>query len=75
METARTKAEQTKAVTQKAHSDAALACQKAAEFEHIELHVGMLLKPSFHYPSWRPELRARVDGWTVFITRQHVPCW
>jgi len=21
------------------------------------------LKPGFHYPSWRPELAARVDGW------------
>jgi len=33
------------------------------------------LKPSFHYPSWRPELTARVDGWPVNITRQHGPCW
>ena len=23
------------------------------------------LKPGFHYPSWRPELTARVDGWPV----------
>ena len=31
------------------------------------------LKPGFHYQSWRPELTARVDGWPVFITRQHGP--
>jgi len=31
------------------------------------------LKPGFHYPSWRPELTARVDGWPVSITRQHGP--
>ena len=31
----------------------------------------LLLKPGFHYPSWRPELTARVDGWPVSITRQH----
>ena len=30
-------------------------------------------KPGFHYPSWRPELTARVDGWPVSITRQHGP--
>jgi len=41
MEAARTRTEQTKAVARKAHADAALACQKSAEFEHIELHVGM----------------------------------
>ena len=39
--------------------------------------------PQFHYPSWRPELTARVngpswltarfDGWPVSITRQHGP--
>ena len=23
------------------------------------------VKPGFHYPSWRPELTARVDGWPV----------
>ena len=34
-----------------------------------------VLKPGFHYPSWRPELTARVDGWPVSITRQHRPCW
>ena len=28
------------------------------------------LEPGFHYPSWRPELTARVDGWPVSITRQ-----
>ena len=33
------------------------------------------VKPGFHYPSWRPELTARVDGWPVSITRQHGPCW
>ena len=33
------------------------------------------LKPGFHYPSWRPELTARVDGWPVSITRQYGPCW
>jgi len=26
------------------------------------------LKPGFHYPSWRPELTARVDGWPVSIS-------
>ena len=31
------------------------------------------LKPGFHYPSWRPELTARVDGWPVSIIRQHGP--
>ena len=33
------------------------------------------VKPGFHYPSWRPELTARVDGWPVSVTRQHGPCW
>jgi len=33
------------------------------------------VKPGFHYPSWRPELTSRVDGWQVSITRQHGPCW
>jgi len=33
------------------------------------------LKSGFHYPSWPPELMARVDGWPVSITRQHGPCW
>jgi len=28
------------------------------------------VKPGFHYPSWRPELTARVDGWPVSITRR-----
>ena len=32
-------------------------------------------KARFHYPSWRPELMVRVDGWPVSITRQHGPCW
>jgi len=31
------------------------------------------LKPGFHYPSWRPELTARVNVWPVSITRQHGP--
>jgi len=31
------------------------------------------LKPGFHYPSWRPELTARIDGWPVSITRQLGP--
>jgi len=34
-----------------------------------------IVKPGFHYPSWRPELTARVDGRPVSITRQHGPCW
>ena len=29
------------------------------------------VKPGFHYPSWRPELTAGVDGWPVSIARQH----
>ena len=33
------------------------------------------VKPGFYYPSWRPELTARVDGWPVSITRQRGPCW
>lgn len=41
METACIKAEQTKAVAKQAHADAVLARQKAVEFEHVELHVGM----------------------------------
>jgi len=41
METAREKAELTKEVVKQAHADAATARQKAAEFEHIELHLGM----------------------------------
>jgi len=36
---------------------------------------GLPLKPGFHYPSWRPELTARVDGWPVSIIRQHGSCW
>jgi len=38
-------------------------------------HKGDELKPGFHYPSWRPELTARVDGWSVSITRQHNMYW
>jgi len=26
-----------------------------------------LLRPGFHYPSWRPELTVGVDGWPVSI--------
>jgi len=33
------------------------------------------IKPGFHYPRWRRELTARVDGWPLSITRQHGPCW
>ena len=33
------------------------------------------LKPGFHYPSSRPELTARVDGWPVSTTRVDGPCW
>jgi len=33
------------------------------------------VKSGFHYPSWRPELVAQVDGWPVPITHQHGPCW
>ena len=39
------------------------------------LYVVLRVKPGFHYPSWRPELTARVDGWPVSISRQHGPCW
>ena len=35
----------------------------------------LLAASGFHYPSWRPELTAQVDGWPVSITRQHGPCW
>jgi len=41
MEIARLKADQTTQVAKNAHTDAAIARQKAIEFEHIELHVGM----------------------------------
>ena len=27
-----------------------------------------VVKAGFHYPSWRPEVTARVDGWPVSIT-------
>ena len=40
----------------------------------ISTHL-QYVKPGFHYPSWRPELTARVDGWPVSITGQHGPCW
>ena len=39
------------------------------------LRLANRLEPGFHYPSWRPELTARVDGWPVSITRQHGLCW
>ena len=35
----------------------------------------VMVKPGFHYPSWRPELMARVERWPVSITRQYGPCW
>ena len=38
-------------------------------------HASFAFKVGFHYPSSRPELTARVDGWPVSITRQHGPCW
>ena len=39
------------------------------------LYACTVVKPGFHYqyPSWRPELTARVDGWSVSITRQLGP--
>ena len=37
----------------------------------VYTQVTRTFKPGFHYPSWRPELTARVDGWPVSITRQH----
>jgi len=40
METARVRAEQTQAACSQALADAAIARQKATEFEHIQLHVG-----------------------------------
>jgi len=39
--------------------------------QHLTLTAKV--KPGFHYPSWRPELTARVDGRPVTITRQHGP--
>ena len=45
-----------------------------SHFGHIT-RARTSLKPCFHYPSWRPELMARVNGWPVSITRQHGPCW
>ena len=44
---------------------------------YMALHkfVFAWLKPGLHYPSLRPELTARIDGWPVSITRQHGPCW
>ena len=38
---------------------------------HAVLLLTLTLKPGFHYPSWRPELTALVDGWLVSITREH----
>jgi len=41
----------------------------------VNIHV-LLSKARFSlYPSWRPELTARVDGWPVSITHHHGPCW
>jgi len=34
----------------------------------LPLIIASLLKPGFHYPSWRPELTAQVDGWPVSIS-------
>ena len=55
-----------------------ISCTK---FEHFRI-IRFWVKPGFHYPSWRPELTARVDGWPVPSTRlvetrarQHGPCW
>ena len=42
---------------------------------HTQTDMDERLKPGFHYPSWRPELTAQVDGWPVSITCQHGPCW
>jgi len=56
-------------------------CRRATRRSHMAVSsrddttVQDCLKPGFHYPSWRPELTARVDGWPVYITRQHGPCW
>jgi len=47
---------------------------KSRIFE-MSCYFSVSLKPGFHYPSWRPELTARVDGWPISITRQHGPCW
>jgi len=59
---------------------AAIASTKWATLVSRTCAVGLdepnvRLKPGFHYPSWRPELTARVDGWPVSITRQHEPSW
>jgi len=45
-------------------------CPSWAVFIHIQT-LQLCLKPGFHYPSWRPELTAQVDGLPVSITRQH----
>ena len=58
-------------------------------YDSVRFGSYLLIKPGFHYPSWRPELTARVDGWPVSISRvdgpstrlmetrarQHGPCW
>ena len=50
------------------------ACPFCMLMHVMSVFVYMLIvKPGFHYPSWRPELTARVDGWPVSITRQHGP--
>jgi len=40
-------------------------------FASFDFESSGALKPGFHYPSWRPESTARVDGWPVSITCQH----
>ena len=49
--------------------------RRIQDFEMTTSQRLQRVKPGFHYPSWRPELTARVDGWPVSITRQHGPCW
>jgi len=44
-------------------------------WQYMQTYTAVSGKPGFHYPSWRPELTAQVDGWPVSITRQHEPCW
>ena len=49
------------------------AAASTRRLSHTRAHTQhwVSLKPGFHYPSWRPELTARVDEWPVSITRQH----
>jgi len=47
----------------------------SAVWELRTIH-GKGVKPGFHYPSWRPELTARVDEWPVSTgARFHWPSW